>query len=418
MSRRALALAVCTAIAAVSCRDSVVVPAAPTFARQGDPLACDINEAQRAAGSYFSGEARKQARTIITLIGNAPRTAAARGYGFDVMAMVAQAVAGGTGGSPASGSELTNELILCMFNPAGGPLEFPAVFPVDFVPSLDPVVNGGYAVVGPTADATPVLARGALPPSGIAPPPGFTWGSILTERILIYGHPISAGAYDWSTIRPGADFVGPGALVGLCINAGNLMVHEEHVGLLVYQDAYFLPLACETGAFAPEGRGLFASLGRLATAVLLPKPAHAAVLLNPGGVGGLAGGLRSIFSSEEIEVVNAIFLTQPLDASAGAPIPTSPDGGIVVRALTGGLTVPGATLSLGSSDNNGQPAALSCPSLPGGVCTAVTNGAGEASFGHPVQVKTGGYRLVVTGGVTGRTIVVTAGESDRFNVRP
>ena len=417
MSRRILVLAVCTAIAALACRDADVVPAAPNFAQQG-PLACDINGTQRHAGSYFSGLAQRQARTLISQIGDAPRTAAARGFGFDVMAMIAQAVVDGTAGSPATGSALTNGLILCMFDPDGGPLEFPAVFPVDFVPSLDPVQNGGYAVVAPTPDATPVLARGTLPPSGVAPPLGFTWSAILTERILIYGRPIGPGAYDWSTIRPGADFAAPGALVGLCINAGNLLVHEEHVGLLAYQDAYFLPAACEASAFAPSQGGIFASLGRLASAVLLPRPAHAAVLLNPGGVGGLAGGLRSIFSSEEIDVVNVLFLSQPLDVAAGAPIPTAPDGGIVVRALAGGLGVPAATLTLTSRDNNGQPAVLTCPSLPGGVCTAVTNGAGEASFGNPVQTKTGGYRLEINGAIGGRTIVFSPGVSDRFNVRP
>lgn len=417
MRHRDLALVLLVSVAAVTCRDAQTVdsPAGLSLRPQGGALACDFGSADRLANKYFSGSLRQQARARLSLMQNAgARTAAAQGFGFDVMALIEGAVANGVAGDPTMGSDLTNQLILCMFDPEGGPDQFPAVFPVDFRPSLDPTVGGGYAVRGPAADATPVLGRGATPPSGVAPPLGFTWNAILTERVLIYGRPISVGVYDWSTIRPGASFTGPGALVGLCVNAGNLLVHEENVGLLAFQDAYFLPLACDGTLASSFAR----SIGRLVASVLLPRPAHAASLLNPGGVGGLAGGLRSIFSSEEIPAVDMVFLTQPLDATANAPIPTSPTGGIVVRALVGNLGVPAATVTLSSKDNNGTPAALTCPSLPGGMCTAVTNGAGEAAFGHPVQSKTGGYRLVVGGQVTGRTIPVNGAESNRFNVRP
>lgn len=416
MDRR---LVIIAAALALACTDRPDMPPAPAFSHQSD-VPCDVNALNSLVAQYFSPPSQQQAREYLGALRDAGgRTETARDRGFDILALMAQAVASGGAGSPATGSALVNGLIVCMFDPAGGPDDFPHPFPVDFTVSLTPDAAGAFAVRAATADATPVLARGLVPQSGIAPPQGSTWADLLAERVLIYGFPISATVYDWAFVRPGASFGGPGAIVGLCLAGGSVMVHESSVGLLAFSDPYFLPASCDATAAAPFAPvDPLGALGRFAAGLLLPRPLHATTFLSPGGVGGLAGGLRSQFRPEDVPTANTEFLSQPLNSRVNEPIPTSPAGGIVVQVTSGAFTVPGTSVSLVARDNNGATVQLTCPDLPGAVCTGVTGLDGRVAFGSPVLNKTGGYRFETTGTVSGRTTAVNLARSKKFNVRP
>jgi hypothetical protein len=90
---------------------------------------------------------------------------------------------------------------------------------------------------------------------------------------------------------------------------------------------------------------------------------------------------------------------------------------VVVRATAvtafGIDSVPNVSITLSAVNNNGTPAFL------GGTLTRTTGADGKATFDDLFETKTGGYVLVATGTVNGRTaIVVPATTSTRFNVRP
>ncbi len=419
--------AAAAALLALACADrpgAPEAPAAPELRRTSDPLACDFNDVNRSARRYFSQPTLNQVRDLLQQMQQAgARTATARERGFDVMVHLAAAADNSTGGSPSVGSDLTRGLIRCMFDPADGPDFFPDPLP-DFTVSLDPAQPGAFAVRGPSDNhATPILSRDGVR-SGIAPAQG-NWSGILGERVLIYGFPAGASAYDWSMVRPGATFATPGAIVGLCETASDLLVRESSVGLLPYADAFFLVAPCPVSAAPGTAASLFAGLrpvARFAASLVAPRPLHASAYVNPGGVGGVAGGLRSVFSTEALASVDAAFVTQPLDGYVGQPVPTSPGGGIVVAITAAGAAFPSPTeVRLFAVDNNGAPEpGLYCPGLlrADSLCIATTDGDGLAAFGNPVMIKPGAYRLETGGNVLGRSIAVTLARSDKYNVRP
>jgi hypothetical protein len=431
---RLLLPAAAVAVVGLACADrpdGPAAPAGPEFRRQARGQVCDFTVVNRAATKYFSQPTLNQARELIRQMQDAgQQTETARERGFDVMALIENQLllGGGSLGSPATGSDLVKGLILCMFDPESGPEHFPANFTsLSFAVSLDPVQAGAFGVRGGANDNEgAVLARGDVPRSGVGPLSSSSWSAILSERILIYGFPVSLVAYDWSSVRPGAAgrpgapgtlFASPGVVVGLCEVGSNLLVRETSVGLLVYEDAHFLTdpsCSAGTSSIGWSGAGLFAAMqpiARFAAALVTPRPLFAAV--NPGGVGGLAGGLRSEFSTEAITVSDAAFGAQPHDAVVNASI-----GMIWVRATAGGLAVPNASITLIAVDNNGAPEpGISCPAL-GGPCVATTDGDGIADFGEPTLNKTGAYRLEAQGSVNDRDIPVSVARSDKFNIRP
>jgi hypothetical protein len=376
---------------------------APSFNQAGDNL-CQFHIALNLATSYFPSALRTPAKNKIrVMIAAGARTPAAREAGFDVMAMIADVVHAGTGGAPADGSGLTNELIECMFQPA----DFPDVFPVDFTAALDPAQDGGYEVRGPTQDATPVLARGEFAFSGVAPQPDMTWADVLDERVLIVGRRAGPEAYDWSMIRPAATF-DPPVVVGVCVESfGTFMLSEEHVGILAFVDpTYFLPCPNLVAAgTAPSPVGPLGRLSRLAMRWLGPSPLHAATLM-PGGTGGLAGGLRSLFQPIDLTTVGQVALTFTAEPVSG--IVNQPLSPVQVRALTGrGTPVAGVQVTLEAV----FPATLE------GTITLVTGPDGFATFTDVRIPQAGQTRLKAEGTVLGRpAIEVFSRKTEPFTV--
>lgn len=430
MNVRLLAVAAATTALALACADRPEAPSAPQARRQTDPYACDFNATGRAATKYFQQPTLNQVRDLLKeMQASGAQTGGAVTAGYAILSTIEATLTDGSAGSPSRGSDLVNGVIACMYDVQQEYVDEGIAFPVDFTVALDPTLAGGFGVRGPADDdAVPVLARGAVAVSGVAPQQNSTWSAILSETVLIFGFPVNASTYDWSMVRPTAAFGAPGAIVGLCPTAGDLLVHESSVGLLPYQDAYFLPDPCPTAAAPWGGTSLFAALRpvtRLATSLLVPGPLHASSLfLNPGGVGGLAGGLRSEFSTQAIASVDASFLTQPgPDGIVNEPIP--PAEGVQVLISAGGAGFPSpTTVRLIAVDNNGAPEpGITCPDLdPLAIsppCVAVTGMDGVAWFGRPVLNKSGAYRLeTFNSQVVGRTIAVIEARSEKFNIRP
>jgi hypothetical protein len=403
------------------------VPATPSSA-------CDFSAISHLANHYFSPPAQQVAQDSIRIMASLwsadDYSDAVKNVGFSVMAIMSAVVAGGTAGDLAIGSSLANQLILCMFDPATEAGSYPTTFPEDFTVALDPALHGAFEVRGAGFDpAGAVLSRPVTAPfSGIAPPLGTTWQDALSDnapvRALFYGRPGStATSYDWKVVPRDATF-DPPVIVGLCLDPDanpTSIVHESDVGLLAFVDAWFLSTAtCSPTALTWPAAGTRFARGllRLGSNLILPRPLSASSVLNPGGIGGSTGGIGSEFSDEDVPTAAATFLTQPQNGRVGQPIGTSPAGGIVVAITGSGFAIPGTQVSLFARDNNGATVQLTCPSLPGAICTVVTGGDGQASFGNPVLNKTGAYRLEAISDVLGRGTEIGAARSNKFNVRP
>jgi hypothetical protein len=378
----------------------------PSLSQQ-DPLACDVIEAQSLAKQYFPQFQFTLAKELIFSISVAgPRTPAARDAGFDLLRLVAEVVQAGTAGSPVTGSALTNETIKCMFQPA----DFPAVFPADFTAALDPNGDGAFEVRGPEGDDdSPVLARGSFAFAGVAPQADMSWTDALDEEVLIVGKRTGTETYDWSMVRPAAAF-DPPVVVGICVESGaTSMLVEENVGVLAFVDpSYFLPCPNLIAAGpAPVPARPFARLARLAVGWLAPTSLHATSLM-PGGTGGLAGGLRSVFSTLDLATTGDIslaFTVQPVNGVVNQPLAP-----VQVRATTArGVPVAGVQITLASR----FPANLS------GTTTLVTGPDGSATFADLRVDRVGETELKAQGTVVGRSAIVVRGKgSNRFTVGP
>jgi hypothetical protein len=346
-------------------------------------------------------------------------TTTAQDRGFDVMTHIAANVnAGNT--DVADASALTNGLLACMFTNAA---DLPETFPEDFSIPTNPALHGGYAVRGGATVplSAPVFSRPVLAPfSGVAPSGLHTWAEILAgnpapNRVLVYGMPGSQPqTYEWRVVPRSAAF-SPPAVVGLCIDANvstTSLVHEEHIGLLPFVDAAFLnPATCSPFAAQSWSMQVASRIARWGIDFLGPRPLSASGLMNPGGLGGSTGGIRSEFGPQAVASVTLTFVVQPSDVRVNQVI-TPP---VVVRATAVGTNtpVPNVIISLAAIDNNGVPAVLQ------GTLTGTTDATGTVTFSDLSETKTGGYRLTATGSVIGRPgIAVPAVSSTRFNVRP
>ena len=374
---------------------------------------CDFNAMNSLVSHYFSSGQAKTARDLITAMAAAGAgTATARDRGYDVMAMIAANAQAGTGGSVQAGSDLINELTKCMFT---DPAELPATFPEDYTIPLTTSLAGGLGVRGGAGDAAtdPVTSRDLF--SGVAPAFGVTWAAMLSgnpapSRLLVYGRPSAAAQhYDWKVLPRNASF-SPNAIVGVCVDvntATTSMLNEEHIGILTFADAYFLnPATCST--FSARG----ASWGERLASLFLPRALSASTVVNPGGIGGSTGGIGSDFGLQDVPAVTLTFTVQP-----PATVTVGQQFSVQVRATdpVSGTTVGGVRISIVANNNNGVPKQLL------GTTTQVTSNAGLATFSDLSfsDGSTGGYRLLASGGVTGRdAITVSQVISDKVNAKP
>ncbi len=373
---------------------------------------CDFNALNPLVSHYFSADEAKVVRGLIDAMQAAGAgTATARDRGYDVMAHVAANAAAGTGGSAQAGSELLNELTKCMFT---DPAEFPATFPEDYTVAITTALPGGIGVRGGAADPTydAVVSRNLF--SGVAPQPGVSWATTLSSnpapnRLLVYGRPGSTSeSYDWKVLPRNAAF-SPPVIVGVCVDvnaATTSMLHEEHVGILTFADAYFLdPNSCSSFSFRT------ASWPERLAYLFLPKALNASTL-NPGGIGGSTGGIGSDFGLRDVPTATLSFTIQP---------PTSVMVGqtftVQVQATdpATGATIGGVEITIAAANNNGVQKILL------GTLTQTTGNSGLATFSDLsfASGSTGGYRLVASGTVSGRDAInVTPATSTKVNAKP
>lgn len=375
---------------------------------------CDLSGTNPLISHYFSPDEAKVIRGLIDEIAAAGvGTVTARDRGFDVIAHIAANAQAGTGGDPVAASDLINEVTACMFAELA---EFPETYPEDYTVAVTTSSPGGLGVRGGASDPAtdPVLSRDDF--SGVAPPFGVTWATMVggnpaPARVAFYGRPGStAQSYDWKVLPRNATF-SPPAIVGLCIDvnaAMTSMVHEEHVGLLTFADAYFLnPPSCASLASRTRSTSWAQQLARL----FLPRELQASAV-NPGGLGGSTGGIGSEFSVDDVPSVSLTFTIQPPSTVTVGETFT-----VQLRATdpVTGATVGGVRMSILAVNNNGVPKALL------GTTTQTTSNAGVATFGDLsfAPGSTGGYRLVVGGSVLGRS-AITVGQvtSSKVNAKP
>lgn len=413
---------VIVALVALSCGETGQLPPGPSMQKAAPPssaLVCDFRSLNQLATHYFGSAEAKIVKGLIAQMQTAGAfTATAKDRGFDAMTHIASNITAGNTGV-ADASNLTNGLLVCMFNNAA---DLPATFPEDFSVATDPAQHGGYAVRGGATDPlnAAVYSRPLSAPfSGIIPSSTNTWPGILSgnsapARILVYGQPGSqAQTYDWR-VAPRSTAFSPPAIVGVCIDANvsaTSLLHEENIGLLPFVDAAFLnPATCSSFATRSWGNQFAGRLVRWGMDILA-RPLSASGVMNPGGLGGATGGIHSEFGPQVVSTVTLTFTGQPSDVRVNQII-TPPVLVLATDAATNS-PVPNVSVTISTINNNGTPALL------GGTLTQITNAAGIATFADLTQSKTGGYLLVASGTVLGRpAISVPTANSTRFNVRP
>ncbi|HEV2670108.1 MAG TPA: hypothetical protein VGU74_03380 [Gemmatimonadales bacterium] len=375
--------------------------------------ACDLSGTNSLVSQYFNSTDAKAVRALIDQIGAAGAgSVIARDRGFDIIAVIAQNAQAGTGGAPVAASNLINNITPCMFRNLA---EFPENYPEDYTVAVTTAAPGALGVRGGAADPASdlVLSRGSF--SGVAPQLGVTWATTLggnpaPARIAFYGRPGSTSqTYDWKVLPRNASF-SPPAVVGVCVDLNAVptaMLHEEHVGLLTFSEAYFLdPTLC--GAVS-SGRGLSAFTHQLAQ-LFLPQTLAAASTTR--GIGGSTGGIGSEFGLNDVPNVSLVYTIQP-----PASVLVGQTFTVQLRATDAvtGATVGGTQVSIIAVNNNGVPKTLL------GTLSQTTNNAGLATFGDLSfdPGSTGGYRLVVGGTVVGRqAISVGQATSTKVNAKP
>jgi hypothetical protein len=402
-------------VALTACAErSSDVPSGPIAAAKAPPApGCDLRGTNQLISRYFNADQGRTARGLIDQISAAGvGSVPARDGGFDLIALIAANVQAGTGGDPAAASSLINAVTPCMFS---DPAELPATFPEDYTIAVTTVAPGGLGVRGGASDPTgPVLSRGTF--SGVGPQFGGTWAAMLAgnpapSRLMLYGRPGSTpNSYDWKVLPRNVTF-NPAAIVGVCVDpntATTSMLHEEHIGLLTFADAYFLdPASC--GSLGSR-TGLSWWTHQLAQ-VFLPRTLEASAATR-GGLGGSTGGIGSEFSANVVANVGIAFSIQP-----PATVTVGETFTVQVRATdpVSGATVGGTQVSIIAVNNNGQPKTLL------GTLTQTTNNAGVATFGDLAfgPGSTGGFRLVVGGGVIERPAIgVGQATSNKVNSKP
>ncbi|MGH6690686.1 MAG: hypothetical protein ACREF4_08410, partial [Gammaproteobacteria bacterium] len=225
MTRRVITLlAVAAGLGVVACTDRQEgLPAAPSFqgALPSLTTTCSFPDITTLVLAYFRAPRRNVVKDLVTAMDNAVDfSPAARDKAFDIMTHIDTVVSNNTAaGTPATGSNLVNALIFCMYDPnvADEVAHRPATFPEDFTIELTPSLHGAFGVRGGGTDPTSaaVLSRPlATAFSGVAP--GGTspsWvatviGLASPERVLVYGRPVlgEPDHYEWKTLPHDATF--------------------------------------------------------------------------------------------------------------------------------------------------------------------------------------------------------------------
>ena len=376
--------------------------------------ACDLGGTNQPVSRYFGPADAKTAKTLIEQIGAAGAgSVIARDRGFDFIALIARNAQAGTGGDASAASDLINKVSACMFRDLA---ELPETYPEDYTVAVSTAQAGGLAVRGGSTDANePVISRGSF--SGVAPQLGGTWTAMLAgnpapARLVLYGRPGSTPqSYDWKVLPRNAAF-NPPAIVGVCLDldvATTSMLHEEHVGLLTFSEAYFLdPATC--GSFT--SRSSVSYWTHQLAQVFLPRPLSASTVGLRGGIGGSTGGIGSEFGAKDVPNVNITFTIQP-----PATVFVGETFSVQVRTTdpTTGANVGGVQVAIIAVNNNGIPKQLL------GALPQTTTNAGLATFSGLsfAPGSTGGFRLVVGGGVLGRpSISVGQASSSKVNSKP
>lgn len=424
---------VVAALAAIGCSDrNQPLPAAPRMqatAATSSSLTCNFKALSQLATRYFSGPEAKLVRDTISAMQSAGQfTGTARSKGFTVMAHIASNIKAGNT-DVADASNLTNGLLVCMYNPATDdtaalPESFKTGVLEDFTVATNPADSGAYDVRGGASDATDAVFSRPLSGSfsGVSPCANFdqctnTWPAMLSGntpvRLFVYGEPgVLPNTYEWRVVPRNTSF-SPPAIVAVCLDAGTnstSLVHENEA-LLPFADAPFLPTC--SGLAMQSWSSQFASrLARWGIDLFGPKPLSATTYLNPGGLAGSTGSIHSLFGPQDVNTVTLAIITQPHDTVVNTDF-----GPVVVTVTTmvegTSKPVPNVVVTLTAVNNNGTPAILQ------GQATDTTDATGLLTFGPLKETKTGAYTLVVSGVVIGRdAIAVPTVTSVRFNIRP
>jgi hypothetical protein len=278
-------------LAALACQDGPDQSLSAPDAQFAGGAVCSINGTKSAAKTYFKGADQARALALIEQLQLQMNTspAAARDFGFDILALIAEANnAGRAAGKPKDGSTLANAVIACTDLNEGFP-----------DPLGDALRNGAFEVRGGPSDPTSnIVSKDGF--SGLGLNGDATWLGIFGRRTLIWGTPsprlifqeaLVDIPYTWSTV-PATPTVPRGLVVGFCVpNPGNLRVAEQpssgpEVILNLVDPSFFLP--CPNLIAGREPSTMFGRALAWAEQALLPAPLHAAAALGP--VGGSTTG--------------------------------------------------------------------------------------------------------------------------------
>jgi hypothetical protein len=412
-------LAASLPLVAGACADRSSTPTGPRESLSVVPVStptCSFSNAKSLANSEFQVAAQKQAAkdSVDAMQTGGAFSARARTAGFSIMARIAAAKKANTAKDAATGSDLTNALIPCMFDPSS--TDFPAGYPIDFTPALDRSQPGAYDVRSPTGG--PNSGTGAVltfpgATNNLARISSFesitgNWNDVLGQTVLIYGLPIAITGgfdpdqYEWKTISPNVTFqtsqAGPGVIVGLC-NTSNVsdqdLMNETEVGFLTFVQS---PPGC-TAAFAQlettwGPRLLVDALKHFGSGLLSPEPAYASSMFFATTIGGTAKGGKSKYTKQKLDPnVAAIQFTFSGVTGTTVGKPMSPDPQI--QATFQGTPVSNVVLTIGGITNNGTPTQVLCGTPASSPCQVTIPYGGTATIPNVTVTKSGALQLVV-----------------------
>lgn len=443
-TRRFLPLAGVVAILAVAaCTDSPLksdnpVSLGPVFVPQ--PGVCDTRAVSAAARDFFPQEYGKQARNLISALGDACAASLdskATDEAFDVMALMEMALGGVSELDASAGASLATGLLPFMeFSncEASGCVE--TGFADDVLLAISQ--RGAFGVRGGASDpADDVVSRDAVEPLVETDPPVWgvthnsTWADVLGQRALVYGHPeamvggcdpstadcpATNEQYSWNTL-PDVDGFGAQMIAGACLVIDDLVVDENF--LRMRRNATALENtagfdACT--AFLPVVQT--ASLAQRALQFLSPVPGVLFAGSKKTGPGGNASDF-SDFTPLNADAEATLEIAMVADAVVGETI-----GPIYVTARTAnGTPLERAQIVITPKDNNGS---WSVDYLPGGTdscgtdCRYTEEEGGTAVFEGFTLDKTGGYRICASVKADGDLGFSFPAEvcSNGLNVRP
>ncbi|CAN5717970.1 hypothetical protein BH24GEM1_BH24GEM1_07440 [soil metagenome] len=393
--------------------------------------ACVPNSLNSLISGYFPGSSSSYIKSLSQAMLSATTDAGKRDKGFEILDSIGSVSRKQTVDAVA-GSDLTKGVIKCMFNAAAFSPSFPSDPIYDFAPALSHPSGGAFYVRGGTTGGTETVVGASITSSphdttvlsGVAPPSGSTWTSILATntgsegRVLLYGYRVGATdplVYEWATIPPAATF-SPGAIVAVCDDntATTTMVHETNVGVLEYSPVNAICGATISTALreaGPSPRPLAARLARVLVSAMTPTSLHAAaVLATKSGTGGTVTTVKSKFSTKPVEKVTLKFTVPPSKTMyLGNTYLVEVRATAVVDGVSQGVN--GTCVYLTGTNNNGQNTALtgthddSCHPLEGAAYKKTES---KTLGGQP----TAGYAVFALEATKAGGLLITAGSSD------